>query len=120
MNDFTSISENKILIHGGGKIATELCKQLDIEPKMVDGRRITDKDNMEACAQCHGGTFGTSFGDVKFFYDFDGTVMDYLVSVFVTQAEFDDAQLEQQQIDAKQNARLFACEQKLGMTIGYK
>ena len=60
------------------------------------------------------------FGDVKFFYDFDGTVMDYLVSVFVTQAEFDDAQLEQQQIDAKQNARLFACEQKLGMTIGYK
>ncbi len=26
-------------------------------------------DNMEACAQCHGSTFGTSFGDVKFFFN---------------------------------------------------
>lgn len=37
-----------------------------------DKRRITDKDNMEACAQCHGATFGTSFGEVKFFFNGNG------------------------------------------------
>jgi hypothetical protein len=42
----------------------------------ADGNRIPDQDNMAACAQCHGYTFGTSFEDVKFFMngtgDFDG------------------------------------------------
>jgi hypothetical protein len=38
----------------------------------TDGRRITDQDNMQACAQCHGTTFGTSFKDVKFFYNGNG------------------------------------------------
>ncbi len=40
-----------------------------------DGRRISDQSNMEACSQCHGATFGATFGDVKFFLtgkgDFD-------------------------------------------------
>ncbi|MCX6171005.1 MAG: multiheme c-type cytochrome [Ignavibacteriales bacterium] len=38
----------------------------------ADGRRIPDQDNMEACAQCHGSTFGTSFSEVKFFYNGTG------------------------------------------------
>ena len=42
----------------------------------ADGNRIKDQDNMAACAQCHGNTFGTTFKDVKFFMngtgDFDG------------------------------------------------
>ena len=41
-----------------------------------NGELVRDQDNMEACAQCHGNTFGTSFKDVKFFMngtgDFDG------------------------------------------------
>jgi len=37
-----------------------------------NGRKIPDKDNMEACAQCHGNTFGTSFEDVKFFLNGNG------------------------------------------------
>lgn len=37
-----------------------------------NGRKIPDKDNMEACAQCHGSTFGTSFEDVKFFLNGNG------------------------------------------------
>ncbi|PKL81729.1 MAG: hypothetical protein CVV24_13740 [Ignavibacteriae bacterium HGW-Ignavibacteriae-3] len=37
-----------------------------------DHRRIKDKDNMEACAQCHGSTFGTNFEDVKFYLNGSG------------------------------------------------
>ena len=55
LNDFASIDEKKILVHGGGKIATELSKQLGIEAKMVDGRRITDVDTLKVVQMVYGG-----------------------------------------------------------------
>lgn len=55
LNDFAFVSGNKILVHGGGKIATELGKQLGIEPKMVDGRRITDADTLKVVQMVYGG-----------------------------------------------------------------
>ena len=55
LNDFASISEQKILIHGGGKIATEMSKDLGIETKMVDGRRITDADTLKVVQMVYGG-----------------------------------------------------------------
>lgn len=55
LNDFASVSEHKILVHGGGKIATELSKQLGIEPEMVDGRRITDADTLKIVQMVYGG-----------------------------------------------------------------
>ena len=55
LNDFASISDNKILVHGGGKIATEMSKQLGIEAKMVDGRRITDADTLKVVQMVYGG-----------------------------------------------------------------
>jgi acetylglutamate kinase len=55
LDDFASISENKILVHGGGRIATEMSKQLGIEPKMVDGRRITDADTLKVVQMVYGG-----------------------------------------------------------------
>ena len=42
LKDFAAIKEPKILIHGGGKIATKLGDQLGIESNYVNGRRITD------------------------------------------------------------------------------
>lgn len=39
---FAEISGPKILVHGGGKGASEMMKNLGIAPRMVDGRRITD------------------------------------------------------------------------------
>ena len=42
LGDFARLSGPKILVHGGGKIATEVAKGLGIEAKMVEGRRITD------------------------------------------------------------------------------
>lgn len=55
LNDFASVSESKILVHGGGKIATEMSKQLGIEPKMVDGRRITDEATLRVVQMVYGG-----------------------------------------------------------------
>ncbi|MFI5163703.1 MAG: acetylglutamate kinase [Bacteroidia bacterium] len=55
LNDFASLSEKKILVHGGGKIATELGKQLGIEPKLVDGRRITDEETLKVVQMIYGG-----------------------------------------------------------------
>lgn len=55
LSDFASISEKKILIHGGGKIATELSQKLGIETKMVDGRRITDAETIKIVTMVYAG-----------------------------------------------------------------
>ncbi|MCG8308175.1 MAG: acetylglutamate kinase [Cytophagales bacterium] len=44
---FSRLSKPKILIHGGGKWVSEMCRKLGIEVKMVDGRRITDAPTLE-------------------------------------------------------------------------
>ncbi|WP_210486412.1 acetylglutamate kinase [Rufibacter aurantiacus] len=55
LTDFASIEGPKILVHGGGKIASELSKQLGIEPNMVNGRRITDTDTLRVVTMVYGG-----------------------------------------------------------------
>lgn len=55
LSDFAAIKEFKILIHGGGKIATELGKQLGIEARMVEGRRITDGDTLKVVQMVYAG-----------------------------------------------------------------
>lgn len=45
----------KIVVHGGGKLATEFSKRLGIEPKMVGGRRITDSETLEVITMVYGG-----------------------------------------------------------------
>ncbi len=53
--DFTALPGDKILIHGGGKIATELGTSLGIEAKMVDGRRITDIETLRIVTMVYAG-----------------------------------------------------------------
>jgi acetylglutamate kinase len=49
-------SENLwILVHGGGKIATDLAKRLGVEAQMVDGRRVTDAAMLEIVTMVYGG-----------------------------------------------------------------
>ena len=55
LKDFSSINGYKILVHGGGKIATEIGKSLGIEATMVDGRRITDADTLKLVTMVYGG-----------------------------------------------------------------
>lgn len=55
LDDFTQLKGPKILVHGGGNKATEIAGKLGFETKMVDGRRITDKDSMEVITMVYGG-----------------------------------------------------------------
>ena len=55
LDEFTQIKGYKILVHGGGKLATKLSGQLGIETKMVEGRRITDADTLDICTMVYGG-----------------------------------------------------------------
>lgn len=52
---FARIKDKKILVHGGGKIATKLSAQLGIESKMIDGRRITDAKTLKVVQMVYGG-----------------------------------------------------------------
>jgi acetylglutamate kinase len=55
LNDFTQIPSPKILVHGGGKIATQVAVKLDVETVMVEGRRITDKAMLDVVTMVYGG-----------------------------------------------------------------
>jgi acetylglutamate kinase len=49
------VSHPKILVHGGGKIATQVAAKLDIETQMVEGRRITDQPMLDVVTMVYGG-----------------------------------------------------------------
>src|SRR4051812_45420171 len=55
LHDFALLKENKILVHGGGKVATDISKGLGIEAKMVEGRRITDDETLKIVTMVYGG-----------------------------------------------------------------
>ncbi len=55
LDDFTKIEGNKLLVHGGGRSATKLADKLGIETKMVNGRRITDKETLDITVMVYGG-----------------------------------------------------------------
>lgn len=55
LKDFTSIEEKKILVHGGGKLATRLAEKLGIEQQLVDGRRITDAETLKIVTMVYAG-----------------------------------------------------------------
>lgn len=52
---FAGLEGVKLLVHGGGRHATALAKQLGISPKMVDGRRITDAAMLEVAIMSYAG-----------------------------------------------------------------
>ena len=52
---FSKMDGNKILVHGGGRKATELANQLGIESKMVNGRRITNAETLDIALMIYGG-----------------------------------------------------------------
>ena len=53
--DFATLPGAKILVHGGGKVATQLAEQLGIPQQMVDGRRITDAETLRIATMVYGG-----------------------------------------------------------------
>jgi len=55
LRDFAALQSHKILVHGGGKIASKLMEKLGIVPKMVEGRRITDRETLDIVTMVYGG-----------------------------------------------------------------
>ena len=55
LNDFAKLPSPKILVHGGGKVATQMASKLQIETVMVEGRRITDKAMLDVVTMVYGG-----------------------------------------------------------------
>ncbi len=52
---FSSLHGKKILVHGGGKIATEMAGKLGVETQMIDGRRITSAEMLKVVTMVYGG-----------------------------------------------------------------
>lgn len=55
LKDFTALEGAKILVHGGGKVATQIGESMGIEAQMVDGRRITDIDTLRIVTMVYAG-----------------------------------------------------------------
>lgn len=55
LKDFSTIEEPKLLVHGGGKLATKLANQMQVEVKMIDGRRITDAETLDIITMVYAG-----------------------------------------------------------------
>ena len=55
LKDFAAVEGKKLLVHGGGRSATQMAARLGVETKMVDGRRITDEAVLEVVTMVYGG-----------------------------------------------------------------
>lgn len=55
LDQFAKIHHPKVLVHGGGNIASEIGSELSIEPKMHEGRRITDEATLRLVTMVYGG-----------------------------------------------------------------
>ncbi len=55
LKKFAAVPGKKILVHGGGKMASSFGKQLGIEPNYINGRRITDQATINLVTMVYGG-----------------------------------------------------------------
>jgi len=55
LNAYAAVEGKKILIHGGGKLATKMAADLNIPQQMVDGRRITDAATLKIVTMVYAG-----------------------------------------------------------------
>lgn len=61
---FSTLTGKKILVHGGGKEATELGKKIGLEAKMIDGRRVTDRETLELVTMVYAGLINKRIVDI--------------------------------------------------------
>ncbi|MDP9230745.1 MAG: acetylglutamate kinase, partial [Bacteroidota bacterium] len=55
LKEFSKLNVHKILVHGGGKLATKIAEQLGIPQQMPDGRRITDAETLKIITMVYAG-----------------------------------------------------------------
>ena len=55
LRQFAAIEGPKVLVHGGGRLATTMADRLGVETHMIDGRRVTDKETLDIVTMVYGG-----------------------------------------------------------------
>ena len=55
LEEFSQIKGPKILIHGGGKLASTLAEKLGIKQVLIDGRRVTNIKTLKITTMVYGG-----------------------------------------------------------------
>jgi acetylglutamate kinase len=55
LQSFASIEDRKILVHGGGNLATKLAEKFDVKQKIIEGRRITDAETLKIVTMVYAG-----------------------------------------------------------------
>lgn len=55
LEQFANLPGKAILVHGGGKLATQLANDLGVKQNMVEGRRITDADTLRIATMVYAG-----------------------------------------------------------------
>ena len=55
LQSFVSVNAKKILIHGGGKLATRIAEAMGVQQQMIDGRRITDAETLKIVTMVYAG-----------------------------------------------------------------
>lgn len=55
LKDFAKIEGHKVLVHGGGRTATQIASRLGIESVMVEGRRVTDIETLKVVTMVYAG-----------------------------------------------------------------
>jgi acetylglutamate kinase len=55
LSDFAAIRAKKILVHGGGKLATRMAEQMNVPQQMNEGRRITDAETLKIVTMVYAG-----------------------------------------------------------------
>src|SRR3954451_21081429 len=55
LKKFAAIRNRKILIHGGGKLATRMAENLGVSQQVIDGRRLTDAETLKIVTMVYAG-----------------------------------------------------------------
>ena len=55
LDAFSNIGGKVVLVHGGGKLASDLSGELGVKTQMVNGRRITDAENLKLVTMVYAG-----------------------------------------------------------------
>lgn len=55
LNEFISLKGLKLLVHGGGVVASKIAEKLGMKVKMIEGRRVTDKQMLFVATMVYAG-----------------------------------------------------------------
>lgn len=55
VRDFAAMPGMKVLIHGGGVMASQMQKEMGMVPVMIEGRRVTDEDTLKVVTMVYAG-----------------------------------------------------------------